>query len=377
VQDAGSDARGLHEVRPHRAAAEVIDWSDLGTSIFDRRRPLADKTLRRIVEGVRRFVLEDPAPFVLRVTHGEGGGWHVAPASEPLRTQTTRQDLAVATPVVQVIRGDVSGRHAERPLPTITAGNGPGRGAGAAHAMGIATPILATTGYGERDGQAARAHRVADLLGTAVDGVKQAVVSPVVVPCGGPKRQPSPASDILNTVLTREDRGVATPILVGAGGSGYAAKPVPADRRAVVAPLLSYYRHGGGQHSDLRGPMLTPTAQGTHATLVAALFVKFYGSGGQWGRAGDPLGTVTTIDRHGLAVCELAGEPFVIVDILFRMLRPHELAAAMGFRPDYVWPKSQRDAVRLIGNAVAPPMARALVGAVLPNGRPSGREVAA
>ena len=405
-------------LKPHRSAAEVIDWSDLGTSIFDRKRPLADKTLRRIVEGVRRYVLNDPAPFVLRVTHGEGGGWHVAPVDEPLRTQTTRQDFAVATPVVQVIRGDACGKHAADPLPTITAGNGPGRGAGAAHAMGIATPIiapqntgvygqrpdrpgptittkghqalitpvLATTGYGEREGQAARAHRVSELLTTAVDGVKQALVSPVLVGAGGSvyAAKPVPADRPMGTVKCDDRRAVVTPVLMhnttGHTG-GPVAGPLPTvttgGQTGLVAPVLSYYRHGGGQHSGLDAPMLTPTAQGTHASLVAALFVKFYGSGGQWGRAADPLGTVTTIDRHGLVVCVLDGEPYVIVDILFRMLRPHELAAAMGFRPDYIWPKSQRDAVRLIGNAVSPPMARALVGAVLPNGRRPGREVAA
>lgn len=76
-----------------RTAADVIDWSDLGTSIFSRKRPLRPKTLARIAEGIRRYVLNDPAPFVLRVT--QGSGWHVSGINNPMPTQTTRQDVAL------------------------------------------------------------------------------------------------------------------------------------------------------------------------------------------------------------------------------------------------------------------------------------------
>lgn len=324
---------------PHRAAHEVIDWSDLGTSIFDRKKPLADKTLARICEGIRRFVLNDPAPFILRVTQtGAGGGWKVSSADAPLPTQTTRQDLAVATPVVQVFRGNAIATPPGQPLPTITAGNGAGRGGGAGHAIGMATPII--------------------------------------TPCGGPKREPSRVADLFNTVLTREDRGLCCPIIAPQNTDVYGQRvdaPGPTittkGHQSLIAPVLNYFRSGGGQHSDVRDPLLGMTAQGTHAALVAALFVKFYGNESGGADPRKPLGTVTTVDRHGLVCCVLDGEPFVVVDILFRMLRPAELARAMGFRDDYIWPTTQRDAVRLIGNAVSPPMARALAGAVLPGGR--------
>ena len=59
------------------------------------------------------------------------------------------------------------------------------------------------------------------------------------------------------------------------------------------------------------------------------------------------------------------GVEFVIIDILFRMLKPAELARAMGFRDDFVWPKTKRDTVRMIGNAVSPCHARALIGAAM------------
>ena len=338
-------------LRTYRTAAECIDWSDLGSSIFERTRPLKDKTLGRIAEGIRRYVLNHPAPFVLRVTHGDGGGWHVAGVGEPLRTQTTRQDLAVVTavgaPVVQVIRGDVSGRDVRESLPTITAGNGPGRGAGAGHAMGIATPILATTGYGEREGQAARVNRVGDQLGTCVNGAKQALVSALLM------------NNTTHHTGGRVDGALPTVTTGGQAG--------------LVAPVFAHFRHGGGQHQRVDEPGATPTSGGNHAALVAALLVEFYGSGsGKSGRSmRGPMGTPTTLDRHGLVgvVCVIGGTEYVIVDILFRMLRPRELAKAMGFPDEYRWPATQRDCVRLIGNAVQVDQAAALVGAVLPRRR--------
>jgi DNA (cytosine-5)-methyltransferase 1 len=331
VQPQGAGRDGAQ--RPHRAAAEVIDWSDLGTSIFDRPRPLKPKTLARIAEGIRRYVLSDPAPFVLRVTQtGEGGGWKVRGVDEPLPTATTRQDLAVCTPIVAPQNSGVFGQRVDRPGPTIT---------GKGH-QSLITPVLATTGYGERPGQRPRCAAVSELLGTCVNAVKQGLVSPVLMSAGGPECRAVPASDPLGTVL-------------------------PRDHRALVAPVLGVLRN----HADavpVTGPAPTVCSGGNHAALVAALLVKFYGAekGGQDARK--PLGTVTTRDRHGLVCVAIEGVEFVIVDILFRMLKPRELAAAMGFPAHYRWPATQRDAVRLIGNAVSPPQAAALVRANLPRG---------
>jgi DNA (cytosine-5)-methyltransferase 1 len=50
---------------PWRGAHEIIDWSIECPSIFDRKRPLAEATLRRIADGLRRYVIESPRPFVV------------------------------------------------------------------------------------------------------------------------------------------------------------------------------------------------------------------------------------------------------------------------------------------------------------------------
>lgn len=56
---------GPGRAHPYRTAAECVDWSLPSTSIFDRKRPLADATMRRIAEGLRRFVLENPKPYIV------------------------------------------------------------------------------------------------------------------------------------------------------------------------------------------------------------------------------------------------------------------------------------------------------------------------
>lgn len=49
-----------------RSAAECIDWDLRVPSIFDRARPLAEKTLRRIAAGLDRYVVNHARPFVVR-----------------------------------------------------------------------------------------------------------------------------------------------------------------------------------------------------------------------------------------------------------------------------------------------------------------------
>lgn len=51
--------------KPWRTAAECIDWSISCKSIFNRKRPLAENTLRRIAKGIRKFVIENSNPFVV------------------------------------------------------------------------------------------------------------------------------------------------------------------------------------------------------------------------------------------------------------------------------------------------------------------------
>jgi DNA (cytosine-5)-methyltransferase 1 len=331
----GDSPRTGTGLQPHRSAEEIIDWSDLGSSIFERPRPLKPKTLARIAEGIRRFVINDPRPFVLRVTQtGEGGGWKVWPVDEPLATQTTRQDLAVCTPIIAPQNSGVFGQRPDQPGPAITTKG---------H-QALITPILASAGG---SAYAGKVRRVRDLLNTVKTDNRQCLVSPVLMHntsrhTGGPLTAPVP------TVTTGGQTGLVSPVMV--------------TLRNHVAP------------AGVDQPLSCLCAGGTHHALVAALLCTYYGNSTTLRPASEPLGCVTTLDRHALVTVLIDGLEFVIVDILFRMLRPHELAAAMGFPTGYLWPKNQRGATRLIGNAVHVDVAAALIGASLPRGRMAAGE---
>ncbi len=61
---------GKGRTRPWRTAAECIDWTIPAPSIFERERPLAENTLKRIARGLRKYVLESPRPFIVNMAHG-------------------------------------------------------------------------------------------------------------------------------------------------------------------------------------------------------------------------------------------------------------------------------------------------------------------
>jgi DNA (cytosine-5)-methyltransferase 1 len=120
--------------RPYRTAAECIDFSIPCPSIFARKKPLAEKTLRRIARGIKRFVLDAADPFVIHLTHSDD---RINSIREPLRTITCAN------------RGELA----------------------------LVAPTLVQTGYGERPGQAPRSFDLHAPLGTVVaGGAKHALV---------------------------------------------------------------------------------------------------------------------------------------------------------------------------------------------------------
>ena len=106
-------------------------------------------------------------------------------------------------------------------------------------------------------------------------------------------------------------------------------------------------------------PLPTVAASGAIA-LLEPFLVTYYGTG-QARPVGEPLDTVTARDRFGLAMPEVQvdGQTYVL-DIRFRMLQPHELAAAMSFPSDYQFAGNREARVKQIGNAVPVETARAL-----------------
>ena len=297
--------------QPWRLAAEIIDWTIPCPSIFDRARPLAEATMRRIAAGLRRFVLETASPFIVPLTHH--GAPRVYGLDEPLRT--------------------VTGAH---------------RGE-----LALVAPTLVQRGYGERQGQAPRAMPITDPLGTVVaGGVKHGLVTAFLAKhFGGPNGKQPP--------------GLSPTSPLGA--------VTAQDHHAVVAAHITKF-YGTSTGSAATEPLPTVTAGGGrgggHLAAVQAFLVKYYGSDGKpQGQSLDrALDTVTSKARFGLVMVH--GVPHQIVDIGMRMLVPRELFNAQGFRPDYRIDSDARgraitktDQVALAGNSVPPPVAAAIARA--------------
>lgn len=116
-------------LQPYRTAAECIDWSLPCPSIFERERPLAETTMRRIAHGIKRYVLEAAQPFIVHITHSDGkpGGvqrWGKGAHAidKPLPTLTTKAEHCLAVPTLVVNTTGHPGATAEQPLRTVTTG---------------------------------------------------------------------------------------------------------------------------------------------------------------------------------------------------------------------------------------------------------------
>jgi C-5 cytosine-specific DNA methylase family protein len=114
-----------------RSAAECIDWSIPGKSIFGREKPLAENTLKRIAKGIRRFVLDNPHPFVVAVPDDE-----VMAGQAPVLINAGHGEGRGAAR-----RRGIGSRDSQQPLGTVTASGSGG------HAVACAWLMQANGGY--------------------------------------------------------------------------------------------------------------------------------------------------------------------------------------------------------------------------------------
>lgn len=221
-------AQGL---QPVVTAADCIDFSDLGKSIFQRPRPLADATLKRIAGGLVRHVLEAEEPFFLTefANASNGRTWS---GLEPLRTQCAGVKgghFAVVAPTLVKFKGDSIGHPITHPVPTITAGGACKRPAGAAHSLAVMTAHMVTL----RNNMAGAA-MLEPLTVITAGGEHHGLVTSEVVPDG--------------VRLSDEHQAGA---------------------RRVAAFLVNYY--GNGTALNLREPLDTVTTRDRMALVTVVL----------------------------------------------------------------------------------------------------------
>ena len=363
---------------PWLTAASIIDWSLPCPSIFERKKPLADNTLRRIAKGIIKYVINNPKPFIVKVNHS-GEEFRGQSLDDPLQTMTSKNGYGVVTPFIARIgqtgfNRDGTPHSVDDPLTTIVSK--------AEHLL--VCPTLIQTGYGERDGQEPRTLDLNKPLGTVVaGGVKHAVVAASLIKHygGGYDGSGNDIQDPLSTITTVDHNALVTALIVqyntettenGMRGQSLdePINTIPTANRygLVTSNIIKFRGTNVGQPTD--EPLYTITSGGTHHAEVRAFLIAYYGSSiGQ--DLNDPLQTIVTKDRFGIVT--IHGIDYQIVDIGMRMLEPHELYPAQGFPKSYIIdgylldngkpvPKSKQ--VARCGNSVSPKMSKALV---LPN----------
>lgn len=303
---------------PHRTAAECIDWSLPCPSIFGRKRPLADATLRRIAKGIMRYVVDAADPFIV----GQGGPIYAGkpvPANQPIGTLTTENHRAVVVPSIVPVthQGGERSESVHEPFRTIT---GAQRGEKA-----LAATTMIQVGYGERKASwhckhcaaefdveptcgcsacgheddlvrsAGQAPRVLDIekpLGTVVGSNKAALVTAFLNEHANASNQRVMSADEpLRTICAQVKGGhfsmVSATLVDAAHGE--------------VSP--SGVKRWGSGSKPVDAPLGTVTASGGKAIATAFLAKHYTGVVGS--DLDDPMGTVTSTDHHSLVTAHV------------------------------------------------------------------------
>ncbi|WP_021168119.1 C-5 cytosine-specific DNA methylase [Sporomusa ovata DSM 2662] len=328
------------KLKPWRTAAQIIDWSLPCPSIFERKRPLAENTMRRIARGIQKFVINNPEPFLIQVNHSGSDHHYCRPTDAPFATVTSKNGYGIVTPYITRIGqtgfgGDRMSYGIQDPLTTVVSK--------AEHLLVAPTLIQY---HSEQSGNEVRGQQLEQPLMVIDASPRYALVSSFFAKhYGGNYSGPGASmNEPVPTVTTVDHNALVTSHLVKMKGTN------------IGQPVTD--------------PVQTITAGGLHFGEVRAFLLKYYGTGGGQ-TLNEPMHTITTKDRFGLVT--IHGQDYQIVDIGMRMLEPRELFAAQGFPADYIIDQdsdgkrySKAKQVARCGNAVPPPFAEALVRANLP-----------
>lgn len=297
---------------PYRTAAECIDWDLPVPSIFDKDRMPVPATCKRLARGVVKYVLENPNPFIIPLTH----------QNKNLERQDNRQ-----YPITE-------------PFRTITGAN---RGE-----LAIVAPYFVPN-YGENGDQLARCSSVEAPF-------------PTITPRGNGANLVAAWMVQHNTGATGHLCQEPLSTLTGTG----------TQQQLATANFISVYRRNSvGRH--MTEPLGTVTCGGNrggaHFARVAA-FLQVYNGTPQSPELLSPMPTVVGKDRFGLVTVVIDGITWVLTDIGMRMLTARECYRAQGFLDSYIIdplyrgkPLSKTAQMLCCGNSVNPQIAEALVAA--------------
>lgn len=417
--------------KPWRPAREIIDWKIKGRSIFNRKKALAPKTLARIYAGAQKFGWPEPFLVILRqhmdgqsvdgplptiaangthiglaepvIMNGRKGNQALPVSKAPIPTLDTKGGVWLAEPFVVSPRQGKEGagprpRDVGAPLPTITAGgsqvalvepfilnrHGEGYGETRAHSVDEPTPTANCDGGGylvepfmlSRQGEGAP-RPVSEPTPTQVAKHSHVLISPYYG--SGSGETCVSAEGPLPTVTSKGRFGMVVPVTNSNGGAqarNIDIDPVPTmttakgGEFAIVMPVT--HQDTSDRTRDAEVDPL-PTVTGANRGELAFIAAQFGEREGQAPRVHDieePTPTLCATGRVNLV------EATPQYDILFRMLEPHELAAAMGFNTDdqeYEFAGTKTEKIKQIGNAVSVAKMKACVGSIMADAAPKRR----
>jgi DNA (cytosine-5)-methyltransferase 1 len=395
-------------LKPYRTAREIIDWSIESQSIFTRKKPLRPNTLKRIFRGLEKF---GGLPFIVP----KEGDARVRDLDRPLQTITTQsRGIGLCEAFLVKYFGGHDAHSLDEPIPTICAnyehyalcepfiiGAGGPQYAGKprsveqpfrtvltdawaalvesfivelrnkqfARSLDEPLSVVATSGAhhalcscfirvncqaflsrfqgnhtGREDG-AGRNYPLDNPLPPLDTSNRYGLVQSCIVPVNhGPDMRSHDLDQPMPTITSVDAWGLGQSFLLQAA---HGADPYPGRRcHSLDEPLKTIT--AGGDGWALVSPEMQP-------------FIVKYNSTGSANSVDEPLDTVTTKDRFGLCLPHLGA----VLDIRFRMLQPHELAAAMSFPKTYFFAGNREDKVKQIGNAIAVGVGRALCRTIL------------
>lgn len=301
--------------RPYRTAAECIDWSIPCPSIFERKKPLAENTLRRIANGLRKFVIESQKPFIVGL-RGPTGSIEPRSVDVPLDTVMPGKTKHLAAVHIAKHYTGVDGHSPDRPLGTITAVD---------HHSLVSTrlaPYLAGAGGQEGSGRPTGIDKPAR---ACMPHDRRALVTAVIAGVGGRQActPPKAVNDPLSTITAKNDKAIATAYLarIGQTGSngdrtssveGPLGTVVSKNEDMLITPTLVQTGYGEREGQaprslDIEKPLGTVVAGGGKFAIAAPLLVKCNHAYDQFrGQPADaPLQTITSKRGTAVAVANL------------------------------------------------------------------------
>ena len=343
-----------HELKRWRGVNECLDYSDIGSSIFGRKNPLAHNTLRRVAIGLRKYCGIDFQIDMLGA--GENDESRILSLTKPLRTQHTNNRTMIVRPFLVKLNNHATVEDVADPLTTITT-------SGNHHAL--CTQFIMNNNENN-------VPRPCDKpLVTLTTGNHAYLCQAFILKMRNNQNCAKVDEPLSVIACSGAHHELCQPIIVEIVNNGKARNikhPIGTqtskDHFAIVRSFV-LGQQGGAQLRPDCEPCPTVATGGAIRKVDMAILDMSRPGGHDYGHvrsAKQPLQTLTTCDNVQGVFAVL--EDGRLLDVRIRMLKPSELAAAHSFPKNYKLSGTRADQVKQIGNSIPVQTAKAIVKAI-------------